>query len=88
MHVDGANCNHSTVYPSTSSPDRLQTSRAGGLEHQSGIPCDSSLPPYPVLRVLFHPEYSPAKKAVVCRMGKTWEWKILAWPSGMVPDSS
>jgi len=77
-------CNHSNVHPSTSSPDRLQTSWGGWPEHQSRIPCDFLLLPYPVLQVLFHPEYLLAKKAAVCHVDKTWEWKILARPLGMI----
>ena len=81
-------CSHSTSHPSTSSPDRPQTCGGGWPEHQSRIPCDFLLPPHLVLEVLFHPEYLLTKKAEVCHVDKTWKWKILVWPPGMMPDSS
>ena len=29
-----------------------------------------------------------ALQATVCHLDKTWEWKIVVWSPGMIPDSS
>ena len=77
-------CNHSTVHPSTASPDKLQTSWGGWPEHQSRIPCDFSLPLYPVLQVLFHPEYLLQRRlqfATWTRLGsgRYWWGLLVRW---------